>query len=176
MNAPLLRAGLALAAAILMLAGLRIALLFWPADLAANGPELDDARIRRNRLAPFTDDRRALLQDRERRLRRELWTPATFSLWRKNHLPPGWVVQDLGPIELKTCRARRYAFTRPAATFTQWTEITGFLSSLEANPGVRVQTVALATKPGYLGSRTFSQCMFVSLFFFADDAPAGPDS
>ncbi|MFI5337334.1 MAG: hypothetical protein ACHQ5A_11155, partial [Opitutales bacterium] len=146
-------------------------MLVWPPDQSASSPELDALRAHRARLAPATDLRWRTAQERESVLRQQLWTAATFAYWRKNSLPPGWTVQDLGPAELKFARARRFALQRPAATSSQWPEITALLADLEARECTRVQTVSLAARPGYAGSRSFSQCVLVVLLAFADEPP-----
>ena len=108
-------------------------------------------------------------------IRRELWTPETFALWRKGNVPEGWAVQDLGPTDLKHVHGRRYAFQRPNATDKDWSDIVALLGSLEGARCVSVQSAALSVHPGYAGSRQFSQCLMMAVFYFTgDDGPPGP--
>jgi hypothetical protein len=105
-------------------------------------------------------------------LRHSFWTAESFEKWRKDHVPEGWLVQDLGAADLKHVHARRYAFQRPNATDRDWPGIAGFLEILEAAPCVSVQSAALAVRPSYAGSRQFTQCLFIAVFFFSgDDGP-----
>jgi hypothetical protein len=108
-------------------------------------------------------------------IRRELWTPDTFTLWRKANVPEGWAVQDLGPTDLKHVHSRRYAFQRPNATDKDWSDIVALLGSLEGAHCVSVQSAALSVRPGYAGSRQFSQCLIIAVFYYTgDDGPTAP--
>ena len=167
-----LRPWLPLALALLLLVAVRTAMLIWPPDQSATSPELEALRARRQRVAAASDARLRAVQERAAVLRHQLWTAESFAYWRKNNLPAGWTVQDLGSAGLKTAAARRYALQRPAATSAQWPEITALLADLEARECTRVQSLSLAAKPGYLGSRAFSQCVLVILLVFADAPPA----
>ncbi len=169
-----LRTWLPLAGATLLCVALRAVMIAWPPDQSATSPELEALRARREKLGAASDARLQAILEREALLRRQLWTADTFAYWRKTTLPAGWTVQDLGPAEGRAIRARRFALQRPAATSAQWPEITSLLADLEARDCTRVQTVSLAAKPGYLGSRSFSQCVIVVLLAFADDPPARP--
>jgi len=106
-------------------------------------------------------------------LRRQLWTSESFAFWRKANVPEGWVLQDLGPTDLKHVHGHRYAFQRPNAADKDWPEITALLGSLEAANCVSVQSAALSVHPGYAASRQFSQCLIIAVFYFTgDDGPA----
>lgn len=173
MNASPLRTWLPLAVSLLLLAAIRAVTIGWPPDQSVSTPELEVLRARRTKLAGATEQRRQEAEEHERRLRGHLWTSDTLAYWRKNSLPPGWTMQDLGPAEMKHAPARRFALQRPGATGAQWQEITALLAELESRGCTRVQGVTLSTKPGYLGSRNFSQCVIVVLLHFAADPPPG---
>jgi len=110
-------------------------------------------------------------------IRGHLWTPQSFALWQKGSVPEGWAVQDLGPADLKHVHSRRYAFQRPNATDKDWSDIMALLGALEGSHCVSIQSAALSVHPGYAGSRQFSQCLMIAVFYFTgDDGPPSPPS
>jgi hypothetical protein len=144
----------------------------FPPLRAVNNPELADLRAEQARLGVCSDGAVREADARLAGLRRVLWNDASFAAWRKANVPSGWNVQDLGKADLQHLHGRRFAFQRPGATDREWPEIAVLLGSLERAPAVSVTSAALAVQPGYAGSRHFSQCLFIAVFYFTgDDGP-----
>jgi len=144
----------------------------FPPLRAMSNPRLVALRAEQAQLAAYPDAAAEAANARLGELRQKLWTPETFAEWRKKNVPAAWAVQDLGGAELTHVRGQRYALQRPTATDREWPEISGVLASLENAPGVSVQSAALSVQPGYTGSRQFTQCLFIAVFYFTgDDAP-----
>jgi hypothetical protein len=172
-NAPKKTSLVALAfSAVFCVAALAVRSAFPPLR-AENNPRLADLRTEQAQLGIYSDSAVRMADARLASLRSVLWTDASFSAWRKANVPPGWSVQDLGAADLQHLHGRRYAFQRPDATDREWPEIAALLGSLERAPAVSVTSAALAVQPGYAGSRHFSQCLFIAVFYFAgDDGPS----
>lgn len=142
----------------------------YPPLRAVSNPALDALRAQHAQLDTFSSDRVEKIDTAVAELHRQLWTPETFALWQKNNIPDGWSVQDLGRTDAKQVQGRRYAFQRPNATDQEWNEILGVIKGLEDAHCVSVQSVALAVRPGYAGSRQFSQCVIIAIFYFLPKA------
>ena len=146
--------------------------VIFPPLRAMSNPRLVALRAEQAQLAVFSDAAASAADARLAELRQKLWTPETFAEWRKKNVPSAWAMQDLGGAKLTHVRGQRYALQRPNATDKNWPEIAGVLASLENAPGVSVQSAALSVQPGFTGSRLFSQCVFIAVFYFTgDDAP-----
>ena len=149
--------------------GVRVA---FPPLRVAGSPELAGLRAEQVQLGVFSDGAVRAADAKLASLRRVLWTDASFASWRETNIPAGWSVQNLGAADLQHLHGRRYAFQRPEATDREWPEIAALLGSLERAPAVSVTSAALAVQPGYAGSRHFSQCLFIAVFYFTgDDGP-----
>jgi hypothetical protein len=145
----------------------------FPPLRAVSNPELASLREQQARLGVYSDTAVRAADARLAGLRRVLWNDASFAAWRKANVPADWSVQDLGAADLQHLHGRRYAFQRPEATDRDWPEIAALLGGLEHAPAVSVTSAALAVQPGYAGSRHFSQCLFIAVFYFTgDDGPA----
>jgi hypothetical protein len=145
----------------------------FPPLRAVSNPELASLREEQARLGVYSDTAVRAADARLAGLRRVLWNDASFAAWRKANVPADWSVQDLGAADLQHLHGRRYAFQRPEATDRDWPEIAALLGGLERAPAVSVTSAALAVQPGYAGSRHFSQCLFIAVFYFTgDDGPA----
>ena len=177
MNAPKPSSVVLVAAtAALCAAAFGVRTIFPPQSTTSN-PRLVALRAEQAQLALYSDAVASAADARLAELRQKLWTPETFAEWRKKNVPSTWAMQDLGGAKLTHVRGQRYALQRPNATDKDWPEIAGVLASLETAPGVSVQSAALGVQPGFTGSRLFSQCVFIAVFYFTgDDAlkPAGP--
>jgi hypothetical protein len=144
----------------------------FPPLRAVNSPQLAGLRAEQARLEGYSDAAVRASDERVAGLHQVLWTAASFSAWRKTNVPAGWSVQDLGAADLQHLHGRRYAFQRPEATDREWPEIAALLGGLERAPAVSVTSAALAVQAGYAGSRHFSQCLLIAVFYFAgDDGP-----
>ena len=162
---------LVVATATLCGAAFAVRTIFPPQSTTSN-PRLVALRAEQAQLAAYSDAAAHAVDAKLGELRQKLWTPETFAEWRKKNVPPAWAMQDLGGAELTHVRGRRYALQRPNATDKEWPEIAGVLASLENAPGVSVQSAALSVQPGYTGSRQFTQCLFIAVFYFTgDDSP-----
>lgn len=155
--------------------GLAIAVrVFLPPSRMIGSSQLTALSAEHAQLASFSD---AAARDSDARLeefRRLSWTVQSFARWQKAHVAPGWLVEDLGSSDLRHVQSRRYAFQRPNATDAEWPEITALLRELESAPFVSVQSAAFAVEPTYAGSRHFSQCLLVAVFYFAGDSAQSP--
>jgi hypothetical protein len=172
-NAPKKASLFALAFSAVFCAGAWGLRLVFPLPRANGSAEFSSLRAEQARLGLYSDGAAQAAKTRLASLRRVLWTDATFAEWQKANVPPDWSVQDLGAAELHHLHGRRYAFQRPDATDRQWPEITGLLGILERAPAASVTSAAIAVQAGYAGSRRFSQCLFIAVFYFAgDDGPA----
>lgn len=174
MNAPQL-SSVVLVAATAALCGAAFGLrTIFPPLRAISNPQLVALRAEQAQLAAYTDAVAGEADAKLGALGQKLWTPETFAAWRRKSVPPSWTMQDLGGADLAHVRGRRYALQRPNATDREWTEITGVLASLESAPGVSVQSAALGVSPGYTGSRQFTQCLFIAVFYFTGEDPPHP--
>ena len=172
MNAPKKISLVALVFSAVLCAGALAVRSAFPPIRAANNPQLADLRAEQAQLGVYSDGAVRAADARLAELRQAQWTDASFSAWRKANVPSGWSVQDLGAADLQHLHGRRYAFQRPEATDREWPEIAALLGSLERVPAVSVTSAALAVQPGYAGSRHFSQCLFIAVFYFTgDDGP-----
>jgi hypothetical protein len=139
---------------------------------ASDDPRLAELKTEQEQLAPYDDSAAQAAELGLGELKGRLWTDASFNRWLEERAPKAWLVQALTASDLKHLRGHRFAFQRPNSTDKDWPEIAAFLGSLEKTPGVSVQSVALGVQQGYAGSRHFSQCLFVAVFYFAgDDSP-----
>jgi hypothetical protein len=154
-------------------AALGLRTIFPPARAMSN-PRLVALRAEQTQLAAYTDAAAASADLRLTELKQRLWTPESFAEWRRQNVPPAWGMQDLGGTNLAHVRGRRYAVQRTGATDRDWAEIVGVLGALESAPEVSVQSAALAVQPGLVGSRQFTQCLFIAVFYFASDGPPQP--
>jgi hypothetical protein len=158
----------------LLCAGVYVARTAYPPHRMLNNPQLAELRKQQAQLAPFSDAAARTVTAKLGELRGRLWSEPAFNRWLSDKAPKGWIVQALGAADLTHLNGRRYAFQRPNSTDKDWPEIAAFLGNLEEAPGVSVQSVALAVQPGYAGSRQFSQCLFIAVFYFAGgDGAAG---
>lgn len=150
----------------------------WPPPHARSNPRLATLHTEREQLTKFTDEAAHEADAQLAALRTKLWTADAVAAWRKANVPDTWAVQELGGAGLDQARGRRYAFSRPNTTDKEWNEITAVLGALEKAPCVRVQSAALGVQPGYDGSRRFTQCLLVAVFYFGDESAArhGPGS
>jgi hypothetical protein len=145
--------------------------IFPPLRLMGNS-QLSSLREEQSRLAAYSEGATRMADAQLAAIRRDLWTSETFKFWRQQSVPDTWVIQDLGPTDLKHIHGRRYAFQRPQATDKDWPEIVAVLGSLEGAHCVSVQSAALSVHPGYAASRQFSQCLIIAVFYFTgDDGP-----
>jgi hypothetical protein len=160
--------------AALFFSGVYVARTAFPPFRMLNNPRLSELRNEQAQLAPFSDASAQAIAAKLGDLRGRLWTEASFNRWVTDRAPKAWIVQALGAADLKHLHGRRYAFQRPNSTDKDWPEIAAFLGNLEKAPGVSVQSVALAVQPGYAGSRQFSQCLLIAVFYFAGGD--GPDA
>ena len=145
-----------------------------PPSRMLNNPRLDELRATDAQLVPYSDSAAQAVQGKVANLRARLWTEASFNRWLTDRVPKAWIVQQLGTADLKHLSGRRYAFQRPGATDADWPEIAAFLWTLEQAQAVSVQSTTLAVQPGYVGSRKFSQCLFIATFYFPVGVGAGP--
>lgn len=164
----------ALVLAALLLSGVLFVRKALPASRLLNNPRLDELRRTESGLEPYGDSVAQGTHRKVEELRTRLWSEASFNRWRADKVPKGWIVQQLGDAGLKRLDGRRYAFQRPGATDAEWPEISAFLGALEEAPAASVQSATLAVQPGYLGSRKFSQCLFIATFYFHRGATATP--
>ena len=140
---------------------------------AVNNPELSGLRTEQTRLGVYSDEAVRNADTRFAGLRQGLWTDTSFAAWRKANVPSDWNLQDLGAADLRHLHGRRFAFQRPDATDREWPEIAALLGNLERARAVSVTSAALAVQPGYAGSRHFTQCLFIAVFYFTgDDGPS----
>lgn len=137
-----------------------------PASTSATTETLAGLDAQLTELAPFNEKQLAELEKACANLRVTLWNDQTLSFWRKSNIPEGWILQDLGSNTGKNLVAHRFAFTRPEATDSQWTEIIRLIQTLESTPAVIFQTVSLTAQPGLSGSRKFSQCTIIATFLY----------
>jgi hypothetical protein len=145
----------------------------FPPPRPIGGADVSGLRAEQLRLGVYSDSAVRAAETRLSGLRRTLWTDATFASWQKANIPSDWSIQDLGAADLQHLRGHRYAFQRPEATDHEWPAIAGVLRSLERAPATSVTSAALAVQPGYAGSRHFSQCLLIAVFYFTgDDGPA----
>ena len=152
--------------------GVYVARTAFPPFRMLNNPRLAELRTEQAQLAPFSDAAAQATSAKLSELRGRLWTEASCNRWVAERAPKAWIVQELGAANLKHLHGHRYAFQRPNSTDKDWPEIAAFLGNLEQAPAVSVQSVALAVQPGYAGSRHFSQCLFIAVFYFAgSDGP-----
>jgi hypothetical protein len=153
-------------AALLAAAGTQAVRSLYPPLRTTSNPTLDALRSQKAQMQDFTNARTAQIDAKIAELHRQLWTPQTFSLWQKNNIPDGWTIQDLGQTDAQHVLGRRFAFQRPNATDQQWNEILGVLKTLETTHCVNVQSATMAVRPGYAGSREFSQCVVITIFYY----------
>jgi hypothetical protein len=157
--------------------GLRIV---FPPPRPIGSADVSGLRTEQVRLGEYSDSAVHTAEAKLSELRRTLWTDATFAAWQKANIPSDWSLQDLGPADLQHLRGHRYAFQRPEATDHDWPAIAAVLRSLERAPATSVTSAALAVQPGYAGSRRFSQCLLIAVFYFTGDdgptsvIPSGP--
>ena len=81
-------------------------------------------------------------------------------------------MNDLGPAGFKHVQGHRYAFQRPNAKAEDWPAICSLLQALETTPCISLEKVSLAVGEGITGSQHFTQCIYVTVFYFqGDDGP-----
>lgn len=171
LNPPRKSAIVALVIGAVLFAAVITAKTAYPPLRAVTNPRLEGLRAEQASLMQYSDQRVTDQEMKLAQLKRELWTPDTFAIWKRDLLP-GWVLKDLGPTETQRVRGRRYALEFPGAGAKEWEQIIGQLRSLEILRCTSVQSVNLSVQAGLTQSRKFSTCQFIIVFFFANETPA----
>lgn len=160
-----------LTAALAGLGSAYVAPLVRPAVIGRDNPVLIDLRRKNSDLQGFTAQREKDTEGRLAFYRRQNWTENGFKLWADTNVrgPAGWILNDLGPADLKHVTGRRYAMQRPNATADDWPAIARLLQTMESAPCVSVVSVTLTVGEGIVGSQHFSQCLLIGVFYFSGD-------
>ena len=144
-----------------------------PIVIGRDDPGIKELRAANAEVQAYTAARTKQTEDRLAEHRWETWTEKRFNLWAETNVrgASGWVLNDLGVADFKHIHGHRYAFQRVNATADNWPAITKLLQTLEGLPCASVESATLTVGEGISGSRHFSQCLFVAVFYFdGDDA------
>ena len=160
-----------LSVALTGLASAYVAPLVHPVVIVRDNPVLIELRRKNSNLQEFTTERERNTAGRLAFYRRQNWSESRFKVWADANIKgaAGWVLNDLGPVELKHITCRRYAMQRPNATADDWPEIVKLLQTMEGTPCVSVVLVTLTMGSGIVCSKHFSQCLLIGMFYFSGD-------